>query len=212
MSETKFLLWNYYVFYSGSECRFDVTPYNFVQLANGTKELMQEFVRSLKLEESIVEWKIEPFCSPYFSRGRKEHFRDRNPMAWEVHVQFEQDISYVKPTLVLGITATSEAWDDTWKEEEDSWEWFKRRCIIIANNVDQNEAIDLQLQERVSPLCINMSQVRLHERVVQHRFDLGEILFPEEEEKILSVLGICKQFGAQTNVDEAMHFEAGNLL
>lgn len=118
-SNLQYTLWNPVINSERTGCSFDVTLYQR-GLASGTRELMSEFLKCLKIEAEPQNWTIDQFCSAYYSSSFQDNYLDRHPMAWRVKVNFMKpyreysDLEFTMFEPIGGYDVD----DDTWREWE----------------------------------------------------------------------------------------------
>lgn len=203
-----FALWNPIIDRDQMGCSFDVTPH-LCQLASGTIELMREFLRCLNIEAEPKDWHIEPFCSAYYSSTSMESYQDRHPMAWRVKISFTEPCSENTAVFltVFKPIGVENADDDTWNEDENSWNWTSMKYVAIADFFHGDwEELDRDFShEPVFLQCLRIERAELERRMVQVRFYLGLIHFPEEEERVMEFLRACEERDASINWAKTMH-------
>ena len=200
MSNT-FDLWHPIIFDDQMRCCFDVTRSDFEQLNQGSPPLMMEFLSSLEIDGTPANWCIEPFCSPYYSNAMKAHrWEDRYPMAWRVCISFGGPIAKWAGPRFFGPEPTGGT-DPTWEEQEDSRDRSTRVCVIIADFLDAQWATSLRdfEQEPVFRACRKIHSVRLTPRLVQGRFDMGEVHLPDDENRTVELLEACRSRASSVN-------------
>jgi hypothetical protein len=196
----RFKLWNPIIDGNRMACCFDVTP-NDTQLACGTQELMREFLSSLEIDAEPQEWRIDPFCSAYYASNTTAIcHEDRHPMAWRVRVSFAEPCGEDTTPRVFTPVGV-DAIDPTWDEQPNAWNWTSRVCVVIADFINAKWAeLDQDFErEPVFLQCQGIDRVELALRMVQIRFDLGLVHFPDEEEQVVTLLRACEDRGASVN-------------
>jgi hypothetical protein len=185
-----FFLWHPAIINRGTGCAFDATAHEAQQLAQGTRELMNVFLRDLGLSAKAERWRIESFCSPYFAADlQSPHWRDRIVRAWRIEIELEAPLHPPFPPPVFRPSATA-AKDETWEYNEDGWNWFEGRAVVISHMLRENTAIpnDEADDEPALAECRKVDDVLLTPRVCQRRLDLGMRHFPDDEPIVMQVL------------------------
>src|SRR5262249_46955370 len=153
---------------------FDATAYESQQLAWGTRELMNTFLRDLGLSAKAERWHIEPFCSPYFAEKdlQSPEWRDRIIRAWRIEVELEAPPPF--PPLLFRPYVPA-AIDETWEYDEDGWNWSTACAVVISHlsRIDTAISSDVTSDEPALAECRKVDDVLLAPRVCQRRFDLG---------------------------------------
>lgn len=197
-----FTLWNPVIDVLSRECYFDVRPQAFVQIHAGSAKLISEFLRNLSLVGEVANWNIERFCSPYFAgASASDSYIDRYPLAWHIKVRFSGEIkNNLTDKDILG-PHPSGGIDPTWRETENSWIWSQCRCLVIADIPStkwKNVFKDLDFMT-VFSLCRGIEICQLSPSIIQTRFSLGMLRFPDDSRKVEMILDACKQIHASVN-------------
>jgi hypothetical protein len=195
-----FFLWHPAIIDGGTRCAFDATAYEAQQLAQGTRELMNAFLRDLGLSAKAARWHIEPFCSPYFAADlRSPDWMDRIVRAWRIEVELEAALPHRFSPLLFRPYATA-ATDETWEYDEDGWNWSVGRAVVISHVPRSNTTLPYDLppcdvpgDEPALAECRKIDDVRLTPHVCQRRFDLGTRHFPDDEPAVMQVLQAARR-------------------
>lgn len=208
----QYTLWNPVINSERTACSFDVTPHQH-GLASGTREVMSEFLKSLKIEAEPQNWTIEQFCSAYYSSTVENNYLDRHPLAWRVKVNFmkpyreysDLDLEMFEP---IGAYEVS---DDTWREWElgDWWEWTSMKYVAIVDfQLWEWSGFIEDFQSQKEPafaLCQGFECYLLGRLSYQVRFDFGVLNFPEQEAQVMEFLKACEPYDVSTNWGKTMH-------
>jgi hypothetical protein len=194
-----FLLWHPVITNDGTQCRLDATSYESQELASGTADLMADFLKSVDVVAQASRWRIEPFCSPYFSQNlAANEWMDRIVRAWHVVIDLESP-HRGPPLPLLFRPYSAQANDATWAYDPDAWEWSERRAIVIAHypvGAFETTLASFEADPAFSD-CERIGEVTLAGRVRQRRFDLGMRRFPDDEAVVRKVMDAARaKFGA----------------
>lgn len=184
-----FNLWNFTMDADGRSCRFDVNCGQRYLLERGSEEVLRAFLAAFHVEAEAAEWAFDPFCSPYFAFNPAEGpWHQRIPPAWRARVRLKSPPPAPPPTYRGGFRE-SYAIDETWEAsfDRDPREYRERRCVVIADLFDQDWSAFQQYEEHPSVEAVEL--VQFHPRVLQARFDLGVLAFPDEEQRMQEFLG-----------------------
>jgi hypothetical protein len=212
-------LWNPVIASDNLSCSFDVTQGDFsCDLEYGTKELISTFLQFMKIEAEPKDWLIETFCSAYYSSSCRftypdERYRSRCKKAWRVIISFvkpcqrnsQSKTPDFKPICVYEIKK-----DDNWDYllRKDSWRWTTIRYIAIIDfsrwkwkDFVADKGFELDPIAKSSKF---LESYELHfGKIVQARFDLGEIYFPHGERKIVEFLRAFIKYRVALNWEES---------
>jgi hypothetical protein len=204
---TTFTLWHPIINSNQLECYFDVRPYDFEQLDKGSQTLMEQFLQCLGIDALPASWHIEPFCSPYYSGSMEaSNWLDRYPLAWRVHVTFTDTSAEMTKPRFFG-PYSCDGIDPSWQEQEDSWEWSSQICVVIADFLDEQWETSLKdfEQELVFRHCKRIDSFQLTPRIVQGRFDMGQVSFPDNEKQVEALIEACKLRSSSVNWATSLH-------
>ena len=137
-----------------------------------------------------------------------ESWRDKYPMCWRIETILDNK-NYQEEKTFLFAPYCSEAIDPSWKESEDSWNWFKRDCIVIADFFDNKwEITKDEIEEHVKEYaCRNIELISLNASTTQGRFDMGEINFPDETQKVDNLVKFLKIYASSLNWADTLLLE-----
>lgn len=213
--QQSFTLWSPVLDADKRGCRFDVCPYNFVQLHEGTPSLMAEFARCLNISAAVDRWELKRFCSPYFAGSLEaQAMEDRYPLAWRVAIRFTiptDPVTKLGPTVLAPRLCGS--YDSTWQETNDSWTWSPSECCVIANFADT------RVRETVSKISsnptlrayANREVVQITNHILQVRISLGTLSFPRDEDAVKKVLGELRHLNAAVDWTRSVRMEVEAL-
>lgn len=192
--ESTFVLWQPVLDHNQKGCYFDVQSDAFVQLKEGERNLMELFLQDLGIDAVVESWQIESFCTPYYAYSHVSHWRDQYPTAWRVYVKFVGSGQIVEPFSFQPYLSTG--LDPTWKEEEDSWQWSVRNCVVIADFYSEDEVDFLRLvdQNITNRSFESISLFSLNDYFSQARFQLGAVHFPEGAARVEQFISVLKKF------------------
>lgn len=210
-----FFLWHPAIDRDGFRCSLDVTAYEAQQLERGTFAVMSNFLDAVNIPSTPKSWRIESFCSPYFSNNLEApDWMDRIVRAWRVEIEMETAVpADTLPVLFRPFSAT--ATDDTWVYDLDGWKWSTQRAIVIGHypiGIPGPSLAEIAADVEFAS-CERIVEVMLGNRACQRRFDLGVRHFPEDEALVMEVLRAARlRFGAinwQTSIPFGMRAPVG---
>jgi hypothetical protein len=204
-----FTLWHPVLDDDGSSCSFDVRPFEFVQLKDGSQDLLDSFLACLGVGVPAAAWDIRRFCSPYYREDmRSADWLDRYPLAWRVRATLTRARREFNVPRSFGPYPCGDA-DPTWRESDDSWQWDECNCVAVADFFDAAETgLDDETRARLLRTARHIEEYRLGPRVVQMRFDLGVMNFPQDGKRVDDFVHSLKLAGASVNWGTTLHAAA----
>jgi hypothetical protein len=180
--------------------RFDVVPTEGL-LGSGSEHFIRVCIEKLGIQSSPASWTMERFCSPYFSTHHDE-WRERITSAWHVKVVFDQPPAAERFRIGMRSLPVP-AHDDTapW-DPACQLDWNDLPCVIIGVFPLGNwQNLDGLPQGPKAALAQANGVERLTFKGVfeQGRFHLGDLRFPEAEERVMAACEAIRLAGGSTN-------------
>ena len=209
-----FTLWNAAFDEDMSGCRFDVRPNALIQLDRGTEPLINGFLQCLGIDKKAGHHEVKRFCSPYFSGSAPAmNHTDRFPLAWRVHVHWSTAVARKFSPLPLLGPRVCGGFDVTWQESDDSWNWSSGNCWVIADVLVRSlQSFELLVGSSAAlQLFSDKEVVQIGPAMMQFRFDLGLLNFPQDEAKVREIMALLRLQGqVSLNWATSMRMELEN--